>query len=195
MVRESGHEHFTGSVTVPLFDAHGAMVGMYGRKIRNDLRPGTPLHLYLPGPHRGVFNRAALSAERDIILCESLIDALTFWCAGFRNVTSAYGVEGFTSELREALVSGGVRKVLIAYDRDDAGEKAAAKLAPELAGLGMEVFRVLFPKGMDANEYALRVQPADEESRRCASRGAVACGHAGGRRVPEAIEVGGAFPL
>ncbi|MGQ2936747.1 MAG: CHC2 zinc finger domain-containing protein, partial [Sphingopyxis sp.] len=25
----------------------------YGRKVRRDLRPGTPLHLYLPGPHRG----------------------------------------------------------------------------------------------------------------------------------------------
>ena len=65
---------------------------MYGRKITTNLRAGTPLHLYLPGPHRGVWNEEALEASKEIILCESLIDALTFWCAGFRNVTASYGV-------------------------------------------------------------------------------------------------------
>ena len=69
-------------------------MGMYGRKITAELRKGTPLHLYLPGPHRGVWNWEALRESKEIILCESLIDALTFWCAGFRNVTAAYGVEG-----------------------------------------------------------------------------------------------------
>jgi DNA primase len=56
------------------------------------------LHLYLPGPHRGVFNIEALQASHEVILCEALIDALTFWCTGFRNVTSSYGVEGFTED-------------------------------------------------------------------------------------------------
>ena len=37
-------------------------------------------------------------ASKEIILCEALIDALTFWCAGFRNVTASYGVEGFTDD-------------------------------------------------------------------------------------------------
>ena len=50
--------------------------------------------------------------------------------------------------------------MLIAYDRDEAGEKAAAALADELTGIGIECYRVLFPKGMDANEYALKVTPA-----------------------------------
>ena len=99
--RESGHEHFNGSIVIPIFDASGTKVlGMYGRKITPSLRAGTPLHLYLPGPHRGVFNHAELAAAAggEVILCEALIDALTFWCAGYRNVTAAYGVEGFTGE-------------------------------------------------------------------------------------------------
>jgi DNA primase len=50
--------------------------------------------------------------------------------------------------------------VYIAYDRDEAGDKAAAKLAGELMEMGIECFRVEFPKGMDANEYALKVTPA-----------------------------------
>ncbi len=46
------------------------------------------------------------------------------------------------------------------YDHDEAGDKAAAKLAEELIEMGIECFRVEFPKGMDANEYALKVTPA-----------------------------------
>ena len=97
-MRESGHEHLNGSLVVPIFDEAGRVVEMYGRKITTKLREGTPLHLYLPGPHRGVWNAEALVESKEIILCESLIDAMTFWCAGFRNVTAAYGVEGFTDE-------------------------------------------------------------------------------------------------
>lgn len=83
LLRESGHEHFNGSLVVPIFDEAGHVVEVYGRKLRDDLRPGTPKHLYLPGPHAGVFNWQALVASREIILCEALVDALTFWCAGY----------------------------------------------------------------------------------------------------------------
>jgi DNA primase len=160
IIRESGHEHFNGSLVIPVFDPQSRVVEMYGRKITENLRPGTPLHLYLPGGHHGVWNETALEASKEIILCESLIDALTFWAAGFRNVTASYGVQGFTDDHREAFKRHGVRKVTIAYDRDEAGEKAAAALSAELIAMGMECRRVLFPKGMDANEYALKVTPA-----------------------------------
>ena len=105
---------------------------MYGRKVGDKhLRPGTPLHLYLPSRPggRGVFNLQALKASKEIILCEALIDALTFWCAGFRNVTSAYGVAGFTEEMRDGFVEHGIENVLIAYDRDEAGDRGAEILA------------------------------------------------------------------
>ena len=46
--RESGHEHFNGSVVIPVLDDAGAVCEMYGRKITPRLRPGTPLHRYLP---------------------------------------------------------------------------------------------------------------------------------------------------
>jgi DNA primase len=161
--RESGHEHFNGSLVVPVLDEHGQVKELYGRKITARLRDGTPLHMYLranPARGRGIFNVAALAVSKEIILCESIIDALTFWCAGFRNVTCSYGVEGFTDELMQAFKAHGVTRVLIAYDRDEAGDRAAEKLAARLMGEGMECYRVMFPKGMDANEYALKVQPA-----------------------------------
>jgi hypothetical protein len=162
VLRESGHEHFNGSIVIPIFDVQGRVTEMYGRKIGERLREGTPMHMYLPGPHRGVFNVDALAASKEIILCEALIDALTFWCAGFRNVTSSYGVEGFTDDILEAFRTHGTRRVYIAYDRDAAGDRAAEKLAARLTAEGIECFRVLFPKGMDANEYALKTTPASQ---------------------------------
>ena len=76
ILRESGHEHFTGSVVIPVIDLEGNVTEIYGRKITEGLRPGTPLHMYLPGPHKGVWNEEALMVSKEIILCESLIDAL-----------------------------------------------------------------------------------------------------------------------
>ena len=160
ILRESGHEHFNGSIVIPVFNASGEVVEMYGRKITARLREGTPLHLYLPGDHRGVWNEEALIASKEIILCEALIDALTFWVAGHRNVTASYGVNGFTADHRAAFERHGTERVYIAYDRDEAGDKAAAKLAEELIEIGIECFRIEFPKGVDANEYARQVKPA-----------------------------------
>jgi DNA primase len=160
--RESGHEHLSGSLVVPILGEDGSVQGAYGRKIVPTLKPEIPKHLYLPGPHKGVWNVQALGAAKEVILCEALLDAMTFWCAGYRNVTASYGVCGFTADHIEAFRKYGTEKVLIAYDRDEAGEKAAAALAPQLAEAGIDVSRILFPKGMDANEYARKVTPPEE---------------------------------
>jgi DNA primase len=162
VLRENGREHLRGSIVIPIFNLEGEVVQMYGRKIapRHLLREDTSEHLYLPGPHRGVWNEAALIASKEIILCEALIDALTFWCAGYRHVTTSYGVNGFTDEIKAAFQKHGTKRIYIAYDRDDAGERAALKHAAELIGMGIECFRVQFPRGQDANEFALKQQPA-----------------------------------
>ncbi|MBL8956260.1 MAG: toprim domain-containing protein, partial [Myxococcaceae bacterium] len=156
----SGHEHLNGCLVVPLHDEAGQVLGMYGRKVTEALRAGTPLHLYLPGPHRSAFNSAALAKHTSAIVCEALFDALSFWAAGFRNVTAAYGVEGFTAHHLDALKRHGVKDVLIAFDRDDAGDAGAEALAKKLMPEGFSCWRVVFPKGMDANEYAVKVAPA-----------------------------------
>lgn len=161
VLRDSGHEHLNGSLVVPIIDGQGRVTEMYGRKIGKKLRKGTPQHLYLPGPHRGVWNVQALHAAEDVILCESLIDAMTFWCAGFRNVTASYGTSGFTPDHLETFKAHGIRRVFIAYDRDQAGDVAAAKLAKRLIAEGFDCLRVQFPKGMDVSDYARQMKPAD----------------------------------
>ena len=160
LLRPTGHEHFSGCVVFPVMDGEGHVVEVYGRKLNDNLRQGTVYHLYLPGPHCGVWNLDALRESKEVILCESIIDALSFWVAGFENVTSAYGTNGFTQEHLEAFKAYGTERVLIAFDRDPAGDKAAAALADKLGSEGIGCFRVLFPRGLDANAYALKVQPA-----------------------------------
>ena len=154
ILRASGHEHLTGSVVFPILDEHGNVAQMYGRKITSGLREGTPLHLYLPGEHRAVWNAAALRGQKEWLLCEALIDALTFWCAGFRNVTAAYGVNGFTPAHWQLLDDGKPERVIICFDNDDAGNAAAAKLAEQLAAKGVRVLRAKLPPGQDVNDVA-----------------------------------------
>jgi len=178
ILRESGHEHFNGSLVIPVMSRDGrygdapgggastindqTIMEVYGRKLMGKrLRKGTPQHLYLPGPHKGVFNLDLLTGD-EVILCESLIDALTFWRWGFKHVTTTYGAGKFTCEHRQCFVDQGVKRVLIAYDRDDTGNAAAKKVAKELNKHGIDAYRILFPKGMDANEYALKMTPAQK---------------------------------
>ena len=194
--RDSGHEHFNGSLIVPVLDEAGNVTEIYGRKLLDNLRAGTPKHLYLPGPHAGVWNIEALIASKEIILCEALIDALTFWCAGFRNVTSSYGIEGFTDDMLAAFKRYSTSRVLIAYDRDEAGERGAAKVSELLMAAGIEAWRIQFPKGMDANEYALKIAPA-QKSLGLAIRKAVwlGMGAAPAAPIPQAVSIPEAAPM
>lgn len=164
--QQTRQDHFRGCVVMPVegwFEsavvAHrGRMLQLYGRRtlVDSQIKKGSAKHLYLPSPLCGVWNEAAMTGSTDIILCESLIDAMTFWCAGLRNVTTAYGVNGFTADHLAALRYHGVKRVLIAYDRDEAGDRGAESVAAELLACGLEAWRVPFPAGMDANEYALK---------------------------------------
>ncbi|OKP00288.1 CHC2 zinc finger domain-containing protein [Xenorhabdus eapokensis] len=162
VLRENGREHLRGSLVVPVMDAQGQIHELYGRKIGDDLRQSIIRHLYLPGAHKGVWNEAALGASKTLILCESLIDAMSFWVTGQRNVTAAYGVHGVTADHWQAFEQYGIKQVLIAFDNDSAGNDAAVKLAAELAAKGITPLRVVFPSGRDANGYLC--QMAEPES-------------------------------
>lgn len=153
ILRESGHEHLSGSIVVPLFNEHGEVVQMYGRKIEKVMREA-PKHLYLSGELRGVFNRAALEHQKEILLCESILDALTLWSAGLRNVTTTFGTNNFTPELWELLKKLGPQRIILCFDHDEAGEEAVKKYTPELIKLGAKILRAKLPYGEDINEVA-----------------------------------------
>jgi DNA primase catalytic core len=157
LLRDTGHEHLRGRIVFPVVAENGEIGTVYGRAIDDGGKHER--HLFLPGPQRGLFNPAALRSA-EVILCEGIIDALTFWAAGFKYVTTGYSAKALSEEMLAALIQAKVQRVFIAFDRDEAGDKGALEVAEQLMARGIECRRVLFPHGQDANSYALAVQPA-----------------------------------
>ena len=150
--RETGREHLVGCITVPIKTTQGDIVQLYGRRI-DPRAPKNLRHLYLAKPLAGIFNPSSLTA-REIILTESIIDALTFIRHGMESTTCTFGTENFTEELFEAIRAAKIETVKLAFDADDAGEKATAKVAARLQAIGIECYQIKFPWKTDANQYA-----------------------------------------
>jgi DNA primase catalytic core len=159
LLRDTGHEHLRGRIVFPVVAESGEVGTVYGRAIDDGGKHER--HLFLPGPQRGVWNPASLLSP-EVIVTEGIIDALTFWCAGMRNVTTGYSAKALPEELLDALVAAKVARVVIAFDRDKAGEDGAEAVAAQLMARGIECRRVLFPHGHDANSYALAVTPPEK---------------------------------
>ena len=154
LLKSSGHEYFRGSVVFPVLDGE-RVVQCYGRKITGNLRKGTPDHLWLPGPRRGVWNRAALSRRGNHPLREHHRRAHVL----VRRLPARHGGRrarmALTDELIEAIGSSPVRRVLIGFDHDEAGDAGADAAAERLMAVGAECFRVALPKGQDVNSHYL----------------------------------------
>ncbi len=164
VIKSTGFELFSGCLVVPVFDRNGRVVEIYGRRIGATIRKGSSKHLYLPGPNKGIWNRACLTSK-EIILCESHFDALTFWVNGLKNVTCSNGINGFTDEMLSAFKVHDLQRLIIAYDRDKAGDQAALRVARQCMSEGIVCYRVQFPHRMDANEYALSTVSASKDLR------------------------------
>ncbi|MDB4566640.1 CHC2 zinc finger domain-containing protein [Akkermansiaceae bacterium] len=150
--RQNGREHLNGCLTIPITNTKGEVVQIYGRRIAG-ATPKANRHLYLARKLGGVFNPEALKS-REIILCESVLDALTFYRHGMEAVTCSFGTENLTDELFEAIIAAKIESVRIAYDNDEAGERAFVRDAERFIAHGLTVHRIKFPWKSDANSYA-----------------------------------------
>ena len=90
IMRSPAHQHFQGCIVFPVTaaDGSGQVVDIYGRRVSRN--PGSPPHRHLSKLRQGVWNVEAFAGIDEIILCPSLFDALTFWSAGYRNVTCTF---------------------------------------------------------------------------------------------------------
>jgi len=150
-------ERFAGCIIFPVINTDGIITGIYGRRIT-----GTgDKHNYLPGGHLGFFNSRALIAK-EVIITESIIDALSVMTLGYRNVIASYGAQGFTDEIRDGLISAGVEKLYVAFDADNGGNRGAEKIVEKLQGAAVQVYRVTFPDGFDPNDFIRKAPNAAE---------------------------------
>ena len=159
VLNEKGQEHFRGCVTVPIMDTAGQVAGIYGRRTGDD----EPKHLYLPGPHRGVFNGAAAKLSQSLFVTEAILDALSLWQAGFKNVIALYGANGWTTDHEKLLDENGTTEVYLCLDNDATGAEATARLQKEiLPALAKQIHLVRWPEGVkDANDFFLSRSAAD----------------------------------
>lgn len=155
--RPTGREHLNGCITVPIRDGSGNIVQIYGRRI-DPRAPKEMRHLYLARPLAGIFNAAALTS-REIILTESILDALTFIRHGMEATTCTFGTANFTEEIFEAIRAAKIECVRLAFDADEAGDTATSQAAERLRAIGIDCHQIKFPWGMDANQYALEQGP------------------------------------
>jgi DNA primase catalytic core len=155
--RKTGREHLNGCIVIPVRDSSGDIVQLYGRRT-DPKAPKEMRHLYLARPLAGIFNAAALKS-REIILTESILDALTFIHHGMENTTCTFGTANFTDEIFEAIRAAKIESVRLAFDADEAGETATTQAAARLQAIGIECHAVKLPWGMDANQYALDQGP------------------------------------
>jgi len=169
ILRESGHEHLTGCVVFPVFTpAHdGPIIGeIYGRRLVKPVRNASE-HLYLPGKHSGVWNAAGLHGKREWLLCEAAMDALSLYVHGYEGVTWSYGVRGFTPDHWALLQACRPDRLTICYDNDEAGNTAANELAHQLEAVGVEAWRVEWPRESDANDVVRQSKDAKGDLASC----------------------------
>ena len=89
-----------------------------------------------------MWNAGGVKEAKEWLLCEALIDALSLWVHGYKNVTASYGVNGFTQDHWKLLRACKPERVLICYDNDDGGNRAANELAQQLEPEGIEAWRI-----------------------------------------------------
>lgn len=150
LFRASGHEHFRGSITIPISAADGSnrIVNIYGRKLRDDLRAGTARHTNLDDRHPGVWNVSAFGRTKEVVLCSSIWDGLTLWQHGYRNCTTMFGdrEHNLTPDLLDAFAEFRIKRVLT----------CCPAVVPKLLAAGLDVFTVRLPLNSDLNRYALQ---------------------------------------
>ncbi len=149
ILNEKGHEIFYGCVVFPLLSEGGAVVSLYGRRI--DDEPGSARHLYLSGPRFGLVNRQAAKHSETLILTESIIDALTLYDRGFKNVMPIYGVNGLLEE-HLLFFNRRIKTAYLAFDADEAGRQAAEVVSLRLKEKGIASYPVALP-AKDVNLY------------------------------------------
>ncbi|WP_395548578.1 MULTISPECIES: DNA primase [unclassified Lacrimispora] len=170
-IEERGtYDKFWNRVMFPIMDVNNRVIGFGGRV----MGAGEPK--YLNSPETKLFdksrnlyglNYARLSREKYILICEGYMDVIAMHQAGFTNAVASLGT-AFTTQHAQ-LLKRYTDKVVLTYDSDGAGVKAALRAIPILKEAGISI-RVLnmqpykdpdeFIKNLGAEEFRKRIEEA-----------------------------------
>ena len=164
------YDKFFNRVMFPIMDVNSKVIGFGGRVMGE----GEPK--YLNSPETKVFDKSrnlyglniARSTRRpNMIICEGYMDVIALHQAGFNNAVASLGT-AFTSG-QASLLKRYTKEILLTYDSDGAGVKAALRAIPMLKAVGMTI-RVInmrpykdpdeFIKNLGADEFQKRIDTA-----------------------------------
>lgn len=159
--RDRAVDKFRGRVMFPIINVRGKVIGFGGRVLGSEvLEGGFKLAKYLNTPETPVFdkgsnlfalNLAKNSNETDMILCEGYMDVITLHQAGITNVVATLGT-AITPQQAKLLLRYG-REILICYDMDEAGTKAALRAIDIIAEAGGKSRVIRINGAKDPDEY------------------------------------------
>ena len=163
-------DKFWNRVMFPIMDANNRVIA-FGGRVMGDGKPK-----YLNSPETKVFDKSrnlyglniARSSRKDyMLICEGYMDVISLHQAGFNNAVAALGT-AFTSR-HATLIKRYVKEVVLTFDSDGAGVKAALRAIPYLkdAGLSIKVLNMKpykdpdeFIKALGKEEYENRIKNA-----------------------------------
>mgnify|MGYP005751255551 CR=1 FL=1 len=170
-IEERGaHDKFWNRVMFPILDVNNRVIG-FGGRVMGD---GTPKYLNSPetklfDKSRNLFglNYARTSREKYMLICEGYMDVIAMHQAGFTNSVASLGT-AFTTQ-HGSLLKRYTDQVVLTYDSDGAGVKAALRAIPILkeAGISVKVLNMRphkdpdeFIKNMGAEAFRQRIAEA-----------------------------------
>lgn len=170
MDERGAYDKFWNRVMFPIMDANNRVIG-FGGRVMGDAKPK-----YLNSPETKIFdksrnlfglNYAKRGKRSNMILCEGYMDVIALHQAGFTNAVASLGT-AFT-EQQANLIRRYTDEVLLTYDSDGAGIKAAMRAIPMLrrAGITGKVIHMEpykdpdeFIKNLGAEEFEKRMEEA-----------------------------------
>ena len=149
---------FRDRLMFPIRNDYGDTIAFSGRQLREDPKSGK----YINSPETSLFKksrvffgldtaRRAMAKEHLAILCEGQIDVIACHEAGLSHAVAALGT-AFTPE-HARLLKRYTDTVVVCFDSDAAGHKAAERAFRELTGTGITVQVATLPPGDDPDTY------------------------------------------
>lgn len=152
---------FRNRIMFPVIDTAGNIVA-FGGRVMDDSKPKYLNSADTPGfkKSRILFglNYAKDHCAEQMILCEGYMDAIAMHAADFQNAVATLGTAITPDHAR--LLSRYTKRVVINYDSDEAGQRAANKAMALLDEVGLEVRVLKLTGAKDADEY-IRTYGAD----------------------------------
>lgn len=152
----SGHymDRFRNRLMFPIIDVRGNVVAFGARTMGNDIpkyinTSDTPV--FKKSSNLFALNFAKKSGKNSLILTEGYMDVITLHQAGFTNAVAGLGTALTTNQVK--LIARNAEEVIVSYDSDEPGKKAAAKAIEMLKNNSVAVKVVTIPKAKDPDEY------------------------------------------